>query len=109
MSAADEPTDRPDAGPGAWADSLPDGMELQRVTDVFDAGSVPAGLLRAHQIAEGVWGRLRVVGGTVRVVWEDDAERPVVLGEGDSIVVPPLRRHHVELDDDSRFAVEFHR
>lgn len=94
-----------DTAPG----ELPDGLELQRVTDVFDADSVPAGLLRAHQIAEGVWGRLVVHGGTVRFVWEDDPEHPVELVEGDSIVVTPLRRHHVELGDDARFAVEFHR
>ena len=90
-------------------DGLPDGLRLQRLTDVFDADSVPAGLLRSHQIAEGVWGRLVVHGGTVRFVWEDDADRPVELHEGDTVVVPPLRRHHVELGDDARFAVEFHR
>ena len=94
-----------DTSPG----ELPDGLELQRVTDVFDADSVPAGLLRAHQIADGVWGRLLVHGGTVRFVWEDTPDDPVELGKGDSLVVPPLRRHHVELGDDARFAVEFHR
>ena len=108
MSAADG-TDRPAAESSDSPAELPDGLELQRVTDVFDADSVPAGLLRAHQIAEGVWGRLVVHGGTVRFVWEDDPEHPATLHEGDSIVVPPLRRHHVELGDGARFAVEFHR
>ena len=108
MEAADG-TSRSAAEQATSPTTLPDGLRLQRVTDVFDADSVPAGLLRAHQIAEGVWGRLVVHGGTVRFVWEDDADRPVELREGDTVVVPPLRRHHVELGDDARFAVEFHR
>lgn len=109
MTAADGTTDRADGERNDAPDALPDGLELQRVTDVFDADSVPAGLLRAHQIAAGVWGRLVVVGGTVRFVWEDDPDHPVHLAEGDSVIVPPLRRHHVELGDGARFSVEFHR
>ncbi len=88
---------------------LPDDVTLQRVTDVFDVDTVPAGLLRAHQVASGVWGRLVVVDGTVRFVWEDDPDHPVELVGGDTLVVPPLRRHHVELGGDARFHVEFHR
>ena len=38
---------------------LPDGLEHVRTTDVFDNTTVPAGLLRAHRVADGVWGRVR--------------------------------------------------
>ncbi len=109
MSDPDGSTNPADATHRGLATALPDGLELQRVTDVFDAESVPRGLLRAHQIAQGVWGRLVVVAGTVHFVWEDDPDHPVRLATGDSVVVPPLRRHHVELGDDARFSVEFHR
>ncbi|MCB0991196.1 MAG: DUF1971 domain-containing protein, partial [Acidimicrobiales bacterium] len=39
---------------------LPDGLEHVRTTDIFDNDTVPAGLLRAHRVADGVWGRLVV-------------------------------------------------
>ncbi len=109
MTDGDGTTRPTDGDTAATGEGLPEGLELQRVTDVFDADSVPAGLLRAHQIAEGVWGRVLVVGGTLRFVWEDDPDHPVQLTDGDSLVVPPQRRHHVELGDGARFAVEFHR
>jgi cupin 2 domain-containing protein len=58
---------------------LPHGVELQRVTPEFDADTVPAGLLRAHRIAAGVWGLLRVTAGSVRFVFEDGSPEPVDL------------------------------
>jgi tellurite resistance-related uncharacterized protein len=50
---------------------LPDGLEHVRTTDVFDNGTVPAGLLRAHRVADGAWGRLVVHSGTVTFVFDD--------------------------------------
>ncbi|MDH4144727.1 MAG: DUF1971 domain-containing protein [Acidimicrobiia bacterium] len=88
---------------------VPAGFELARTTDVFDERTVPAGLLRAHRVADGVWGRLVVHRGTVRFVFEDEAERPITAATGDAVVIPPGRLHHVELDATSRFAVEFYR
>lgn len=90
---------------------LPAGLERVRVTDEFDAASVPAGLLRAHRVATGVWGVLRVRAGTVRFVWEDgQPPSPAVeLGAGDSLVISPDRAHRVEVGSDGRFVVEFHR
>ncbi|MFW2380452.1 MAG: DUF1971 domain-containing protein [Acidimicrobiales bacterium] len=90
-------------------DELPDGLVLARTTPVFDRSNVPAGLLRAHQVAEGVWGRLVVHEGTVTFVFEDDPDHPRHGDRGDRIVIPPGRPHHVELDDSAAFAVEFHR
>lgn len=43
---------------GATDGQLPNGLELARTTDVFDNDTVPAGLLRAHRVANGTWGRL---------------------------------------------------
>lgn len=88
---------------------LPEDLVLQRTTPELDAESVPAGLLRAHRLAEGVWGRLEVTGGSVLFVWETDDERPVDLTAGDTVVIGPGLYHHVEPAPDARFVVEFYR
>jgi len=88
---------------------LPAGLALKRTTDEFTALSVPAGLLRAHRLARGVWGRLVLIEGELRFVWEDpDAGRPLVLSESDSLVIPPDTPHRVEPGAECRFVVEFH-
>lgn len=88
---------------------LPDGVDLIRTTPVFDNATVPAALLRAHQVADGVWGRLVVHTGALTFVFEDDLDRPVAVGAGEHVVIPPARPHHIELDEPATFAVEFHR
>jgi len=88
---------------------LPDGLELARTTPVFDETSVPSGLLAAHQITEGVWGRLLVVTGAIDFVFEDDVDNARHLTAGDHQVVPPARPHHVRLVGPVTFCVEFHR
>ena len=88
---------------------LPDGLELARTTKVFDNDSAPAGLLRAHQVAEGVWGRLIVYTGSVGFVFEDDDSEVITVGKGDAVVIPPQRLHHVVLTEPATFAVEFYR
>ncbi|MBS1836243.1 MAG: DUF1971 domain-containing protein [Actinobacteria bacterium] len=88
---------------------MPDGLELARTTDVFDETNHPGGLLRAHEVADGVWGRLVVHTGSLRFVFDDEADRPRTVDAGRSQVIPPRRRHHVELDGPVTFAIEFHR
>lgn len=91
--------------------ALPGGLTLQRTTAVFDASTVPPGLLREHRIAAGVWGVVRVREGSLHFVWEvaDADPATVELSAGDAIVVPPEVPHRVELGPGARFAVEFHR
>ncbi|HET8930079.1 MAG TPA: DUF1971 domain-containing protein [Acidimicrobiales bacterium] len=88
---------------------LPEGLELVRTTDVFDNESVPAGLLRSHRVASGVWGRLMTYTGSVVFVFEDAAEDPITVEAGESVVIPPARLHHVELPAPATFVIEFHR
>lgn len=88
---------------------LPDGLELTRTTKVFDNATVPAGLLRAHRVADDVWGNLVVHTGTVTFVFDDDPDHPVTVRAGDAVAIPPARQHHVQLDEPATFAVEFHR
>lgn len=91
-----------------WGE-LPAGLELARTTPLFDEGSVPAGLLAAHQVAEEVWGQLVVQRGALRFVFEDAPGESIVVGAGDRVVIPPARPHHLELDGPVAFVVEFHR
>ncbi len=88
---------------------LPDGLEHARTTSVFDNATVPAGLLRAHRVADGVWGNLVVHTGIVTFVFDDEPDRPVTAQAGDTVAIPPGRQHHLELDGPATFAVEFHR
>jgi tellurite resistance-related uncharacterized protein len=98
---------------------LPGGLELVRSTGEFDETSVPGGLLSAHRIASGVWGRLVVRTGALVFVVEDDpagaAGAPTdfderrTVAEGESVVIPPGLVHHVELVGPVAFRIEFHR
>lgn len=89
--------------------AIPRGFELARTTNVFDNETVPAGLLRAHRVAAGVWARLIVHTGRVGFLFEDEPDKPISVDAGDSIVIPPARLHHVELDGPATFVIEFHR
>ena len=90
--------------------SLPPDLTLDRTTDEFTEATVPPGLLRAHRVARGVWGRLVVMEGRLRLVWEDaGAGDPLELVGGDSVVIPPDTPHRVEPGPECRFVVEFHR
>ncbi len=93
----------------ARSHTLPDGLELVRTTATFDETSVPAGLLAAHRVADGVWGRLVVLDGALRFVFEDDPDGATTVSSGHHQVIPPGRPHHLELDGPVRFHVEFHR
>lgn len=90
-------------------EALPSDLEYVRTTDTFDEGDHPAGLLRDHHVAAGVWGRLVVHTGELRFVFEDDADHPIAVSAGTSQVIPPSRRHHVEFTGPVTFAIEFHR
>lgn len=87
---------------------LPDGLALVRTTDEFDQDSVPAGLRRAHRVAEGVWGRLVVRAGSLGFRFED-GDQPLRVEVGEWVVIAPERPHRVEPDGPVRFVVEFHR
>lgn len=88
---------------------LPPHLEHVRTTEPFDNTTVPPGLLRAHRVADGVWARLVVHAGTVTFVFDDDADHPVLLAAGQSVTIPPVRQHHVELGEPATFSVEFYR
>lgn len=88
---------------------LPAGAGLVRTTPEFDRTTAPAGLLRAHVVADDVWARLVVSAGALRFVFEDDPGVGRTIAAPGHQVIPPGRPHHLELAGDVRFAVEFHR
>jgi tellurite resistance-related uncharacterized protein len=88
--------------------SVPDGVQRVRSTPVFTVATLPDGLLRAHRLGAGVWGRLRVTAGSVVFVSEGDDESRR-LGPGDAQVIEPEVAHHVEPGPDAEFSIEFYR
>ena len=88
--------------------SLPSHLEHVRTTPVFTIETVPAGLLHAHHLATQVWGRLRVISGSVTFLLEETGESRH-LAEGDEQVIEPAVAHHVELGPDASFDIEFFR
>ena len=90
-------------------DRLPPGLVYVRTTDVFDHDHHPAGLRRAHRVADGVWARLLVRSGELDFVFEDEPDQPIAVGADGAIVIPPGRLHHVEFSGPVAFVLEFHR
>jgi tellurite resistance-related uncharacterized protein len=88
---------------------MPAGLELARTTPEFTGATVPAALLAAHRVGPEVWGRLRVIAGRVRFVFEAQPSAAVELSAGEHVDIPPGEAHHVEPSSDARFVVEFYR
>lgn len=88
--------------------SLPEGVSFVRETPRWSAEEVPPGLRRAHQVASGVWGLLRVYAGSVRFV-DEATGAAQELSVGDEQVIPPATPHHVEPGAGSRMSVSFYR
>ena len=90
--------------------TLPPGLVCYRSTATFKPESVPAALMRAHNTKAGVWGLLRVLRGRVRYCLDGAMPEAAVIASGETAVIEPEARHHIELlDPDSTFLVEFHR
>ena len=91
------------------ATCLPDDCEAYRRLGPFTAATLPLGLLRAHALKQGCWGVLAVEAGSVAFVWEDAPDGPIRLDAGDSIVIPPERRHHLAVDSEFMLAIGLYR
>lgn len=86
---------------------LPHCLKPQKETPLFSEHSVPAGLLRSHQLRAGTWGQIVVEAGRVHYVLEDEGGRTFVLHPGVVGVVAPERPHHVRPQHAARFRVRF--
>lgn len=91
---------------------IPAHWKIQRSTPFFTKDSVPAALLSHHNTAEGVFGQLCVMAGTVTYYGfnSKDAREPeqrLVIKAGEFTTIPPQYWHRVELSDDAQFNVNF--
>jgi len=84
---------------------LPADLVVRRTTAVWDEHTMPAALRRAHRVASGTWGRIRVADGSLRFVAQTDPVTDVVVEAEQAI--PPDVEHHVEPIGPTRFSVDF--
>ena len=75
---------------------LPEDARPYRRIGPFGADAIPAGLLRRHDLKEGVWGLLSVTAGSIRFHWDDEQEGDRLLKAGDTMLIPPRMPHHLE-------------
>ena len=86
---------------------LPPGLEKYRETSEFNEVSVPAGLLRDHSTASGVWGLLVVAEGSLNYT-RSGFSASKVTPESPAVIFPE-EKHHITCAGPVRFKVEFYR
>jgi tellurite methyltransferase len=74
---------------------LPDRLRILRSIGPFDEETLPAGLRGDHRLADGIWGRLSVIRGTVGFRMASDDPLEIRLAAGDEQAIPPLLVHRV--------------
>ncbi len=89
--------------------SLPDDVVPYRRTQEFTESTIPTGLLRAHTTKAGVWGRIRVLEGSLRYRILEPQIEEMLLEPGVDGIIEPRVRHQVEACGPARFWVEFAR
>ena len=72
----------------------------------FDVETLPAGLRGDHRIAEGRWGRLRVIKGSVGFQFAD-AATVIHLRTGDEQAIPPAVAHRLVPEGPMEIVIEF--
>lgn len=91
---------------------IPPDWTIQRSTPFFTRDNVPAALLRHHNTAEGVFGQICVMAGTLTYYGFPDEnthkpEQVLTVKAGEFINSPPQYWHKVELSEDAQFNVNF--
>jgi tellurite resistance-related uncharacterized protein len=89
--------------------SLPASVVHYKSTPEFTEQTIPAGLLKAHTTAAGVWGRIRIIEGALRYrITEPLVEVHLLTTDAPGVVEPQVR-HEVEPVGPVRFCVDFFR
>lgn len=91
---------------------IPQGWTIQRSTPFFNKENVPQALLSHHNTAEGVFGQLCVMEGSVTYfgfanAQESEPEIKVVISAGQFATSPPQYWHRIEMSDDAQFNINF--
>ncbi len=89
--------------------TVPAGYVAYRQTPVFTRDTVPPGLLKAHRIKAGSWGKLHVIEGRLLFRLHEPPSETLLDPTRPPVVIPPQARHEVALPDAGpvRFYVEF--
>ena len=88
---------------------IPPSAISYKKTPEFTEGTVPAGLLKAHQTKEGTWGKINVTQGQLHYrILEPEFEEVLLSSEKFGVVEPTIL-HEVEPEGKVRFHVEFFR
>ena len=86
---------------------LPDRLHVLRLAGPFNEQTLPAGLRGDHQVADGTWGLLRVINGTVRFRMTTDPPLDIRLSAGDKQAIPPTVVHRVAPEGTMEIVIEF--
>ena len=91
---------------------IPPDWKIQRSTPFFTRENVPPALLNHHNTAEGVFGQLCVMAGSVTFYGFSDQrasepELTITINAGQFTTIPPQYWHRVELSEDAQFNVNF--
>lgn len=91
--------------------TIPAEVSHYKSTPVFTEETVPAALQRSHTTAEGVWGRITILEGSLlyRITDERHPSQEVLLTPSQPGVVEPQVKHEVAVVGPVRFQVDFHR
>lgn len=78
-----------------------------RSTPVFDETTLPAALRGEHRTKAGVWGVIRVIEGSLKLVVADSGEETILTPERFGLVLPE-QTHRVEPVGPMRMQVDFY-
>lgn len=86
---------------------IPTELRAYKQTPIFDQDTIPAGLRRMHETKGGVWGKICILAGSLKLkIIEDGSEH--MLDADHFGVVCPRQAHEVELLGPVRFYIEFY-
>lgn len=91
---------------------IPNHWKIKRSTHFFTTENVPKALLTHHNTAEGIFGQICVMQGTVTFYGfaneeATEAEQIVIIKAGTFATSPPQYWHRVELSEDAQFNINF--
>ncbi len=87
--------------------TLPSHVKSYKMTPVFDADSIPKGLLKDHNTKNGVWGVIHVTEGELEYTIED-GEVNILTPENKGTVEPEIL-HYIRALGDVSFYIEFYK
>jgi tellurite resistance-related uncharacterized protein len=86
---------------------LPEAAKFVRSSPEWNAETMPAGLRRAHRLAESTWARIVVDSGRLRYQARTEPPTDTVVGAASVQIVPPTVEHEVEPIGDATFHIDF--